>query len=238
MSLMAFISKRFDDGLLSEISKRFQAEGLLGEGPRRLFLRERFGFQLVPAGANEVDQILVIAQSDWASNAARGWVERFSQMTDLSKDQRDDMFDWTKIKYAASLVKASSRATSEAFQRLKDARTPGPGRPPAPGTIPGARRKKVEAVAPAPETPEQIRMKAVVAAAPVTPPPALVAPLTVEKVKSLLPRYPQKAAALSIISDAKRLGIPEAQSKAAIAEMIRTGEVDLRNNLLRRKKPQ
>ena len=111
---------------------------ILGEG---LFFRRRFGF-LIPPFPSEgirdpVDLIVYIAKTDWAKNAAEGFIRRMAPT--LPPEQMEATNRRMRVVYAGGLVKATESEIAEAYRRLEEEERPPPPAPPRrrPGRPPG-----------------------------------------------------------------------------------------------------
>lgn len=190
----------------------FQREGplrrLISEGPiLRRIMRDRTEFQTVPipSGVNPVDFVVNIAQGDWASHAAQGWVNRLG----LSGPTRDEILKRMQVAYAAGLTGASPEVAADAQRRL--------------GLGPGAVQPIPPSQAPRRGRPRRAEVTEAAAAAPLTATDTekqIVMRVIAENTTGLGRGLNAPIAILAVVPEAKRRGVenPENVLKVLIAE--------------------
>lgn len=78
------------------------------------------------------DDIVKVAQSDWARNAARGWVERYALTGAMTPEQLQQIERMIRIVYASGFLGVRDDALiRRAFRRLNELEPPVPTTPTA-----------------------------------------------------------------------------------------------------------
>ena len=95
--------------------------------PRPKIFGSIFGQITVPLTAAD---IVKVAQTDWARNAARGWISRFATTGAFTPEQLENIERTIRVTYAAGLLKvADSRMIEEALRQLETLEKPKPAAP-------------------------------------------------------------------------------------------------------------